>query len=189
MSYTKHYSTLTTTVADPARKGALEADGPPRVGGGSVPPADRPAMGPEDGGEHVDITFTATTSASGSLLIGSSREFSGWSSEPSADIVDAVMERAAIFLPALAAVPRPKGPDVRVGLRPYAVGGLPLIGPVPGLPGFIVAAGHEGSGLCLGPATASLVCQYLLDDRAAGDELKIEHFKDLLPAERLKTLL
>ena len=178
MSYTKHYSALTAGRA-------LKADGPLRDGSGSV----SPAMGPEDGGEPVDITFTATTSASGSLLIGSSREFSGWSSEPSADIVDAVMERAAIFLPALAAVPRPKGPDVRVGLRPYAVGGLPLIGPVPGLPGFVVAAGHEGSGLCLGPATARLVCQYLLDDRAAGDELKMEHFKDLLPAERLKTLL
>jgi glycine/D-amino acid oxidase-like deaminating enzyme len=42
------------------------------------------------------------------------------------------------------------------------MGGLPAIGPVPGAPGVLVAAGHEGSGLCLGPATAELVVAQLL---------------------------
>lgn len=36
------------------------------------------------------------------------------------------------------------------------------MGPVPGLPGVAVAAGHEGSGLCLGPVTAELVLHHLL---------------------------
>lgn len=34
--------------------------------------------------------------------------------------------------------------------------------PVPGVEGLLVAAGHEGSGLTLAPATAALVVDYLL---------------------------
>lgn len=37
--------------------------------------------------DEVDITFTATTSASGSLLVGSSREFSGYDNAASPAIV------------------------------------------------------------------------------------------------------
>ena len=36
------------------------------------------------------------------------------------------------------------------------------MGPVPGAEGVLVAAGHEGSGLTLGPATAELLCDYIL---------------------------
>ncbi|KAG2496417.1 hypothetical protein HYH03_005643 [Edaphochlamys debaryana] len=155
MSYTKHYAT-----------------------GGSA------KAGGQQGAEPVDITFTATTSASGSLLIGSSREFSGWDTNPSPAIVSAILERAAGFLPGLqpAAEAAAKvaagggagagagtgggagaleGMTVRVGLRPYAVGGLPLVGPVEGAPGLFLAAGHEGSGLCMGPATGELISRYV----------------------------
>ncbi|WIA14156.1 hypothetical protein OEZ85_002698 [Tetradesmus obliquus] len=113
--------------------------------------------------EAVDITFTATTSASGSLLIGSSREFSGWEALPDAAIITAIMQRASCFLPHLSGISAQQlMATTRVGLRPFAVGGLPSVGRVPGLPGVAVAAGHEGSGLCLGPATAELVLHQLL---------------------------
>uniref|UniRef100_A0A383V6D9 FAD-dependent oxidoreductase domain-containing protein 1 n=1 Tax=Tetradesmus obliquus TaxID=3088 RepID=A0A383V6D9_TETOB len=111
----------------------------------------------------VHITFTATTSASGTLLIGSSREFSGWEALPDAVIIDAIMQRASCFLPHLSGISAQQLlATTRVGLRPFAVGGLPSVGLVPGLPGVAVAAGHEGSGLCLGPATADLVLHQLL---------------------------
>ena len=160
MSYTKHYP--------PQQQAAPAA---------ALPPGLSKAAGDK---AVVDITFTASTSASGSLLVGSSREFSGYSNEPSLDVVDAIMARAAHFLPALAAVAKPQGADVRVGLRPYAIGGLPAIGPVPGFPGLVVAAGHEGSGLCLGPATALLACQYL-----AGGDMPVTKFKAFLPQQRI----
>ncbi|KAG2442112.1 hypothetical protein HYH02_009601 [Chlamydomonas schloesseri] len=150
MSYTKHY-------AQAAAGGAKAA-----------------ASGPNHD-EEVDITFTATTSASGTLLVGSSREFSGWDVTPSPAVVSAIMQRAALFLPGLqpaaaqaaaAAAPGSSsggvpGLSVRVGLRPYAVGGLPLVGPVAGAPGLFVAAGHEGSGLCMGPATGQLLSRHV----------------------------
>jgi glycine/D-amino acid oxidase-like deaminating enzyme len=118
---------------------------------------------------------------------GSSREFSGWEAVPSSSIIDAIMQRASVFLPHLAGI---SSSDIlqstRVGLRPYAVGGLPAIGPVPGLPGVFVAAGHEGSGLCLGPATAELVVHHLMGGQEgdASQEL-IKATTDLLPERRL----
>lgn len=76
---------------------------------------------------------------------GSSREFSGWEAVPSRSIISAIMTRAATFLPHLSSITADELLDsTRVGLRPYAVGGLPAIGLVPGLPGVAVAAGHEG---------------------------------------------
>jgi glycine/D-amino acid oxidase-like deaminating enzyme len=107
----------------------------------------------------AEITFTATTSASGSLLIGSSREFSGWDSSGPVETVDAIMDRATEFLPGLAGVDQRKEISVRVGLRPFSPTG-PMVGPL--CEGLFIAAGHEGSGLTLGPATAELLVEDIL---------------------------
>lgn len=40
-----------------------------------------PAAGSAGADDQVDITFTATTAQSGRLLVGSSREFSGWDTQ------------------------------------------------------------------------------------------------------------
>lgn len=100
----------------------------------------------------------------------------------------AIVERATQFLPALSALD-PGAASVRVGLRPYAAGGLPLVGPVASQPGLFVAAGHEGSGLCLGPATAELVLQHALGGsggaQAAAGALNAGAFEALLPDVRV----
>lgn len=72
-----------------------------------------------------------TFPAAGSLLVGSSREFSGWSPDASPSIIAAILQRAALFMPPLAGID-PASLNVRVGLRPFAVGGTPIVGPVPG---------------------------------------------------------
>ncbi|KAL4431222.1 hypothetical protein ABPG75_006478 [Micractinium tetrahymenae] len=129
--------------------------------------------GDGDSEEGIDITFTATTSASGSLLVGSSREFAGYSRDAPEHIVSAIMQRAAHFLPALAAV-RWQDISVRAGPRPFATAGGPTVSPVPGVEGLLVAAGHEGSGLTMAPATAELVAAYLLDQPSRLDERVVE---------------
>jgi glycine/D-amino acid oxidase-like deaminating enzyme len=125
---------------------------------------------------------------------GSSREFRGWQAAPDSAIMVAIMERAHSFMPALspallqAALNGGGGPaaaSVRVGLRPYAVGGLPAIGPVQGLPGVLVAAGHEGSGLSLAPATAELVLQQLGAARGGGAPLAGGVAIEMMPEQRL----
>lgn len=54
--------------------------------------------------------------------------------------------------------------QVRCGPRPYATAGSPIVDTVPGAEGVVVAAGHEGSGLTLAPATAALVAGLLLGE-------------------------
>ena len=68
-----------------------------------------------------------------------------------------------------------------MGLRPYALGGLPFIGPVEGVPGLFLAAGHEGAGLTMAPATAELVVQHLMGEQP-GLGSQAEPF---LPSKRL----
>ena len=140
-------------------------------------------------GKEVDITFTATQSASGSLLIGSSREFSGWESNPSGEIIRAVMSRASIFLPHLRGIEvNSNNGSVRVGLRPYALGGLPLIGVVREWEGggrMVIAAGHEGSGLALGPATAKIAVDALLSGSSDHQQGMLGDFE---PSRRLAQL-
>ena len=73
------------------------------------------AGGDDADADQLDVTFTATTAADGTLLLGSSRDVSWDQAAPDGATVAAMLARAQEFLPALAAV----GPTaVRVGLRP-----------------------------------------------------------------------
>lgn len=139
--------------------------------------------------EGVDVTFTATTSASGSLLLGSSRQFvqqfpachtDAFTSD--ADVVTAIIEEARQFIPSLTPPLHEclKVANVRVGPRPYSSTGMPLIGPVPDTPGLFLAAGHEGSGLTLCLATAEIIVDYVLGDQTQGTNDNKRNFIDVL---------
>ena len=108
------------------------------------------------------------------MLVGSSREFSGWDDSGPTEIVDAIMDHAMHFLPGLSSVDRSQI-HVRAGLRPFSPTG-PMVGPI--AEGLFVAAGHEGSGLTLGPATAELLVEYILSkEHHALSETAIEALK------------
>jgi glycine oxidase len=49
------------------------------------------------------------------------------------------------------------------GLRPGSPDGLPLVGPVAGYAGILLAVGHYRNGILLGPMTGVLVKQLLVD--------------------------
>jgi sarcosine oxidase subunit beta len=46
-------------------------------------------------------------------------------------------------------------------LRPYTPDGLPILGPVPGVEGFVMAAGHEGDGVALSAITGQLIADFI----------------------------
>ncbi|KAJ9533808.1 hypothetical protein QJQ45_026900 [Haematococcus lacustris] len=185
MAYTKHYPAAALTSAPTQAQQQPQQQQQQQQHSDSQPTAVVSAGSSccvQQSAHEIDITFTATTSADGSLLVGSSREFAGWGSQPSPSTIQAVLERAAAFLPHLAPCSQPSDEAVRVGLRPFAVGGMPLIGPVPGHPGLFMAAGHEGSGLCLGPATVQLLSAYVTGQPG---EVNVSRFTELLPENRL----
>jgi glycine/D-amino acid oxidase-like deaminating enzyme len=51
------------------------------------------------------------------------------------------------------------------GVRPVTPDGYPLLGPVPGLAGLWVAAGHGPIGVLAAPATARMLAGHLVDGR------------------------
>ncbi|WP_224333426.1 NAD(P)/FAD-dependent oxidoreductase [Haloprofundus halobius] len=59
--------------------------------------------------------------------------------------------------------------EVRVGLRPLAEDGLPVLGEVPGVDGAFLAAGHGPTGLQLGPYSGKLVADAVRGEDVAGE--------------------
>jgi len=150
------------------------------LGAVSVPSADTdPGATPDD---SFQVAMTASMDMSGRLLLGSSREFSGFDTAHHLDAIEGILNRASKFLPALRGIPVQgilEEVSIRTGLRPYVLDGVPLIGPLPGVEGLMLAAGHEGSGLCMALSTAEILVAMLLGKQSPLDN------DAYLPAGRL----
>ena len=92
----------------------------------------------------------------GSLLVGATVEDVGFDERSTVSGVHDLMSAAGDVLPA---VWRATLKEVRVGLRPSPVGGLPLIGPSPSSPRVILATGHYRNGVLMAPITAQKVVE------------------------------
>lgn len=107
--------------------------------------------GGQGGGWSCSGVVEAT--ASGTMLLGSSREFAGWSAAPDPAVVAAIAARAVALYPVLAGVRLLR---TYVGFRPATPDRLPAIGFDASCPNLLHATGHEGAGIGLAPATAEL---------------------------------
>jgi D-hydroxyproline dehydrogenase subunit beta len=94
------------------------------------------------------------------VLVGSSRERVGFDAAVDEGVLEAMLERAARWLPGLRDLPRTRA---WVGFRPWLPDGLPALGPSKRAPGLHLCTGHEGAGVGLAPASGQLVARALLD--------------------------
>jgi glycine/D-amino acid oxidase-like deaminating enzyme len=115
----------------------------------------------ESDSDALRVAMVVESTAAGTVLIGSSRERSELDGEVDPRVAGLVAERAIRFFPRLARVGAIR---TYAGLRPLSADHLPLIGPVPGHEDVYVAAGHEGAGISLAPATAELVASLVLGE-------------------------
>jgi glycine/D-amino acid oxidase-like deaminating enzyme len=100
----------------------------------------------------------------GRVVAGATRETgSGFDPRVTADGLRAVLADALAVAPGLAAA---TVLETRVGLRPLPRGGLPVLGPLPGLPGWFVATGFGAGGLTMGPLAGHLVAQLVFSGRS-----------------------
>ena len=76
-----------------------------------------------------------------------------------AEVAPALVERGARFVPALRGT---HVVSVRACARPMSTDGRPLLGPLAGIEGLFVAAGHGPWGISLGPGSARLVADAVL---------------------------
>ncbi|MDY9922190.1 MAG: FAD-dependent oxidoreductase [Synergistota bacterium] len=113
------------------------------------------------------IGMVMEQTSEGNILLGSSREFVGFDRSTNELIVEAIAKRALHFFPALKNVSMIRS---FAGLRPYTPDGLPYLGPVNGVEGFIMAAGHEGDGIALAPETGRQLAELIVNGE--GESLK-----------------
>jgi glycine/D-amino acid oxidase-like deaminating enzyme len=120
--------------------------------------------------------FSLEQADSGNILIGSTREFVGFDRRTTFDGIRTIASRIAPVIPALTRVPviRTFG-----GLRPYTPDGLPILGKVAGLEGFIMAAGHEGDGIALSAITGELIADLIATGRTQFplEDFHLERFR------------
>ena len=108
--------------------------------------------------ESGGMGFAVEQTANGNVLIGSTREFVGFDRQTTFEGVNTIASQILQVLPKLK--------DLHVirayaGLRPYTPDGLPILGAVEGLEGFIMAAGHEGDGITLSPVTGEIIAKII----------------------------
>lgn len=95
------------------------------------------------------------------VVAGATRETgSGFDVRQTAGGVQAVLNEALRVAPGLATATLR---EVRIGLRPLAADGLPILGPAPSSAGLIVATGHGPSGLQLGPYSGMIAAALAQD--------------------------
>ena len=121
--------------------------------------------------------FSLEQTDSGNILIGSTREFVGFDRRTTFEGIRTIASRIAPVIPALKRVPviRTFG-----GLRPYTPDGLPILGKVAGLEGFIMAAGHEGDGIALSAITGELIADLIATGRTQFplEDFRLERFRE-----------
>lgn len=102
--------------------------------------------------EHIErngVAFVFEPTHSDNFLIGSSRRFVGEDVSCEIEVMQAMAERAIRFFPVIRGI---KVVRCYAGVRPYTPDHIPIISDTE-LPGFYIAAGHEGDGIGLAPIT------------------------------------
>ncbi|WP_326975511.1 NAD(P)/FAD-dependent oxidoreductase [Caproicibacter sp. BJN0012] len=126
--------------------------------------------------EKNNVAFAIEPTDADNFLIGGNREYKGFSIAPEIEVMRAIAERSIRFFPILKEVNMIRAYS---GVRPYCVGHLPIVSEVEEVPGFWIAAGHEGDGISLSPITGKMVAQLMTGEKTDfdSDQLKFSRFK------------
>ena len=153
--------TVQLDLGDAAPRHVIEEDEVDAVNRPLVAAA-KAASGEPEADPHTLFTVAA---AAGISTLGSTF----LPSEPDGQrIARLLIDRGATYLPAIAgATVR----EIRVCARPQAADSRPFIGPVAGVEGLYVCAGHGPWGISTGPASAAMVVEAMLSSAAVPREL------------------
>lgn len=95
----------------------------------------------------------------GRLIVGATTEEKGFDDTLTAGGVLALLEAAWRGLPGIEELPLI---EMWTGLRPGSRDDAPVLGPVAGVDGLVLATGHHRNGILLTPGTADLIAQHIL---------------------------
>ena len=113
----------------------------------------------------------------GRVVVGATRETnSGFDVRTTAQGIRDVLDEALRVAPGLSSA---RLLDVRVGLRPYSVDSLPVLGTVPNYDSLYLATGHGPTGLQLGPYSGKVLAD-MIAGQPVDDDLSPFHISRFL---------
>jgi sarcosine oxidase subunit beta len=125
--------------------------------------------------EAGGVGFAVEQTANGNILIGSTREFVGFDKSTTYEGIHSIASNILRVIPELENLHIIRA---FAGLRPYTPDGLPILGKVESIDGFIMAAGHEGDGITLAPITGEMIAKLVATGAASFpfDAFRLERF-------------
>lgn len=121
--------------------------------------------------EEQNIAFNLEYTKANNLLVGGNRLFRGFDIRTEIETMKAICERAMRFYPELADI---KCIRTYSGVRPFVIDHLPIVSDVDSIPGFYIAAGHEGDGICFSPFTGKQMAQIVMGEETDFDLSKLD---------------
>ena len=121
--------------------------------------------------EEQNIAFNLEYTKSNNLLVGGNRLFRGYDIRSEVETMKAICERAMRFYPELADI---KCIRTYSGVRPFVIDHLPIVSDVDSIPGYYIAAGHEGDGICFSPITGKFMTQIISGKETDFDISKLD---------------
>ena len=121
--------------------------------------------------ERHNIAFNLEYTKANNLLVGGNRLFRGFDIRSEIETLKAICERAMRFYPELRDI---KCIRAYSGLRPFVKDHLPIVSDVDSIPGYWIAAGHEGDGICFSPFTGKQVAQMIAGEETDFDLSKLD---------------
>jgi sarcosine oxidase subunit beta len=110
--------------------------------------------------------FSLGTSAHGQTMMGSTRAFVGYDSRSTPEGIATLISEAIKRVPLLAGA---RVLRCFAGFRPYVADGKPIVGRSGIVENLLVAAGHEGDGICLSPITGAMIADLAMGREPAFD--------------------
>jgi len=126
--------------------------------------------------EKLGIGMSVGQSKSGNWIIGSSHEFIGFDKKVTIKEIQFIVKCAMQFFPSMSLLSCIR---TFAGIRPFCyVDGYPIIGKTNKIKGFVIATGHGGLGVKLGPITGKIITQIILkgESKILPTELNYKRF-------------
>lgn len=131
--------------------------------------------------EKHNVAFNIEPTESDNMLIGGHRAFTGFDISAEMEVIRAIAERATRFYPILKEMNCIRA---YAGVRPYVEDHLPIVSEVEEVPGYYIAAGHEGDGISLSPITGKMMSQIICGEETDFniDKLNFSRYKNKVSA-------
>jgi sarcosine oxidase subunit beta len=127
--------------------------------------------------EEFNVAFNIEYTKANNVLLGGYRGFRGFDIRSEVEAMKAIAERAMRFFSCLKDI---KCIRSYAGVRPFVKDHLPIVSDVDSVPGFYIAAGHEGDGICFSPITGKFMAQMIAGEETDFDISNLDYARFVL---------